>query len=128
NGEPGEIGQQRGMTCSNESYLAGCNGALAGIYPLDSIVPDVKTCHFDALDDIHPKVACCLRIAPGHRVMFGDAATRLVSGTMNWIPDIRTDVDDGHQFLHLCRSEPFTVNAVEGVRIEISAFRTYITN
>src|SRR5882672_303038 len=89
NGESGEIGQQRGMTGCNETHLAGSDGALGGVYALDLIVPDVKACHFGALDDIHPKVARCLRIAPGHPVMFGDSATRLVGGTMNRIPDIR---------------------------------------
>ena len=89
NGESGEIGQQRGMTGCNEAHLAGSDGALGGVYALDLIVPDVKACHFGALDDIHPKIARCLRIAPGHPVMFGDAATRLVGGTMNRIPDIR---------------------------------------
>src|SRR5450432_3582675 len=116
------------MTGCNETHLAGCDSALGGVYALDLIVPDVKACHFDALDDIHPKVARCFRIAPGHPVMFGDAATLLVAGTMNRIPNIRADIDDGYQFLHLSRSEPLTVDAVEGIRIEIPAFRSHITN
>ena len=128
NGEPGEIGQYRGVTGCNETHLAGSDGALRGVYALNLIVPDVEACHFGALNDIHPKVARCLCIAPGHPVMFGDAATRLVGGSMNRIPDIFADIDDGHQLLHFCWSEPLTINAIEGIRIEIPAYRSHITN
>ena len=105
------------MTGRNETYLAGSDSSLRSMHALNFIVLDVKACHFGALDDIHPKVARCLRIAPGHPVMFGDAATRLVGGAMNRIPDILADIDDGNKLLHLCRSEPLTVDTVQGIRI-----------
>src|SRR5258705_8772553 len=105
------------MTGCNEAHLTGSDGSLRGVYGPDLIVLDVKARYFGILDDIHPKVARRFRIAPGHPVMFGDAAARLVGGTMNRIPDIRADIDDGYQLLHLCRSEPLTVDAVEGIGI-----------
>ena len=105
------------MPRCNESYLSGSDSALGGMNTMNFIVPDVKACYFSALDDVYPKVARRLRISPGHPVMFGDAATRLVSCTMNRLPDILADIDDGHQLLHLVWSEPLTIDAVQGIRI-----------
>src|SRR3954462_252676 len=98
------------------------------MYTMNLIVPDVKAGHFGALDDIYPKVARCLCISPSHPVMFRNAPTRLVSGTVNRIPDICADVDDRHQFLYLSGSEPLTVDTIEGICIEIPPFRTHITD
>src|SRR5215218_2885099 len=116
------------MAGCNETHLARSDRALGGVYALDPIVRDVKARDFGALDDVHPPVARCLSITPGYPVMFGDATTRLVGGTMNRVSDIFADIDYGHQLLHLYRSEPLTVDAIEGIRIEIPAFRSHITN
>src|SRR5436190_24241923 len=98
------------------------------MYTMNPIVPDVKAGHFGALDDIYSKVARCLRISPGHPVMLSNAPTRLVSGTVNRIPDICANIDDRHQFLHFSGSEPLTVDTIECIRIEVLAFRTHITD
>src|SRR4051794_18836220 len=100
------------MTCPNKTYLSGSDVALAGMNAMNFIVPDIKACHFAALNDIHPKITCCFRIPPGYPVMFGNAATWLVSSTMNGVPHIRADIDDGYQLLHLFRSKPFTIDTV----------------
>src|SRR6478735_12394597 len=100
------------MSCRNQSHLPRSNSPLGTVYTLDPVIPDVKARHFCALDDIHPKVARCLRIAPGHPVMLGNATTRLVGGTMDRVAHIRTDIDDGHQLFHFLRGEPLTVDAV----------------
>src|SRR4051794_3237659 len=113
NGESRETGQQRGMTGRNEAHLAGSNGALGGVYALYLIVSDIKPCDFGALDDIDPQVARGFGIAPGYPVVFGNATTRLVGSTMNGVTNIRADIDYRYQFLHLFRSEPLTVNAIE---------------
>jgi hypothetical protein len=60
--------------------------------------------------------------------MFGDATTRLVSRTVNRIPYVLADIDDGYQLFHLSWSQPLTVDAVQGIRIKIPALRSHIAN
>src|SRR5688572_10601121 len=115
------------MTCCNESYFVGSDVSHGGLNAMNFIVTYIKAGHFAALDDIHSKITRCFCKTPGHPVMLGNAATRLVSSTMNRVTDIRANINDGYQLLHFFGSEPLTVDAVEGICIKIAAFRSHIT-
>src|SRR5688572_28821605 len=105
------------MSGCNQAHLQRRNSSLRRVHAMNLVIPDVKTCDFSALDNIYPEITCCLRISPGHPVMFGNTAPRLVSCTMNRVPDIRADIDDGHQFLDFLWSKPLTIDAIKRTRI-----------
>ena len=106
------------MTCCNKTNLSCSDITLRSLNAINFIVADIKACHFSSLDNVYSKITCSFCITPRHPIMLGNAATWLVGSTMNRVPDIRADIDDGHQLLHFCRSKPLTVDAVEGIRIQ----------
>src|SRR5262245_2403427 len=55
NGESCETCQYRGMSRCYQAYLSCGYASLCGMDTLHFIVPDIKSCHFGALDDIDPK-------------------------------------------------------------------------
>src|SRR5678816_1651323 len=101
------------MSGCNESNLSGSDIAKRSLYFMNFVFTDIKACHFASLDDINAKITCCFCITPGHPVMLGNAASRLISCTMNRVTDIFTDINDGHQLLYFRWSKPFAIDAVK---------------
>src|SRR5439155_7358852 len=84
----------------------------------DAAIPDLEPGDLAALEHVDAERVRPSRVRPGDVVVLGDPATGLERRPEYRVADVRRDVDDRADPPDVLRREPFSVDAVEPVRVD----------
>ena len=109
------------MSCGDDADFFSANEALGGLnarHRARWVAADAL--HFAILDDVDTHSTCGARITPRYRVMSRGAAATLQGRTQNRVAHIGRDVEDGAELLRLFRRQPFIVDALQTVGMDVA--------
>ncbi len=101
--------------------LFGADKALGGLDTRHrAIGTTADTLHFAVLDDVNATIRRCTGITPGDGIVTGRAAAALQGGTVDRVAGRGRNIENRHELLRLLRRQPFVVDAVEPVGMDVA--------
>ena len=109
------------MTGRANGHAAGRDRAATGLHTDDAVALEVEAGDFAVLDEVHAHLVRLAGEGPGDIVMLGDPAAALQRAAHHGVTHVRRGVHDRAEGLHLVRSQPLGIDAVQAVGIDAPA-------